>query len=965
MNHFKKTGERFSKDINATLVTYEHTKSGARLAAVLCDDPNKVFQIGFRTPSNNSTGVAHILEHSTLCGSRKYPVKEPFVELAKGSLNTFLNAMTYPDKTVYPIASTNDKDFRNLTDVYLDAVFYPNIYKNPFTFMQEGWHYELRDKSEPLTYNGVVYNEMKGVFSSPEAVLERETFKILFPDSFYGEESGGDPANIPDLSYEDFLNFHKTLYHPSNSYIYLYGNIDINEQLDYLDGWLNAFDQQTVHSEIGVQAPFKERVLSEAEYAVSPEEDLTGKDYLSLNYVLPPDPSAELNTAVQILGYLLLDSNASVLKKALLEKDLAKDISYSYATSMRQPVFTIDLKNAKAEDAALFLSTVEGVMKELIQNGISKEDLEAAINLNEFKTLEILGGETGTTPRGLLLGLNMMESWLYDGDPFERMNFTQQIQALEELKNNGGFEKLLSELFLNNPHQALITMKPNKELAAAKEVQLKKKLSDYKNTCSDAELEAIIENSVKLEAYQQKADTPEELSSIPRLSVSEITTTPENITWKETEINGIPLLYHHEDTKGIVYVNFFFDFGGLDDDEIKTLSLFNKIFARVSTHTLGYEEINRQTDLYTGGIHSSVDIDTNIKTGELITHFTVSGKARLKYLSKMVTLIKLVTTDALYNEKELIHSIVQETRMAKQNQILNSGHTVALQRLQAGYLENARLFEEAAGIEFYRYLCELDDNFDEMWPAFSEQLAVVAAKLYASPQLTISLTCPEEDKDKALSDIVPFIQALSKESLPAKPFKLSPIDTNEAFMTAGGVQYNAKGGSFDASEYSGSLLVLKTMLSMDYLWNKVRVQGGAYGAFFGATRTGNVFMTSYRDPNLKKTYQAYDTAPAYIENLELPQAEVDKYIVGTISAKDVPLSPHMRSIIADSMYFSSLTMEDIAAERRQILHTSLDDLRAAAPIVKEAFETKRICTIGTESAVKENEEAFEKISYIE
>lgn len=966
MKHgFKLIDKTFSKDLNSDLYEFEHVRSGARLAAIVNDDTNKVFQIAFRTPSENSTGVAHILEHSTLCGSRKYPVKEPFVELAKGSINTFLNAMTYPDKTVYPIATTNDKDFRNLEDVYLDAVFYPNVYKNPYTFMQEGWHYHLEDKDAPLYYNGVVYNEMKGVFSSPDAVLDRHTYAALFPDSIYGGESGGDPDCIPELTYEAFLDFHKRLYHPSNAYIYLYGNIDLDEQLAYLDGWLSAFERQAPGSDIALQPAPAGRVYGEYPYPVSEIKAGEDQDYLSLNYVMKPGATAEEVAALQVLGYVLLDANASVLKKALLEKNLAKEISYAFSTPLAQPVFTIELKETDKDKKDVFVQTVQDVLTDLAENGINPEDLQAAINLSEFKTLEVLNGETGTTPKGLLLGLGMLEGWLYGEKPFERLNFTEQFEALEAMRKNGGFEKLIREVFLDNPHQALIALYPDEHMGETREKAFAEKLKAYKESLSEAERDALIEQTQALIAYQNAEDTPENLKTIPRLQVSEIEKKAPIITYETLELDGVPVIYHDEDTNGIVYLKLFFDAHVLSAQDIPYLSVLNKLTGLISSRALSYETINRNTDLYTGGITSSINTDEKVDHSGIIAQFIVKTRARLDRINETCGLLKAVTTEAIYTEKELIHDIIREARISKRERIQRNGHTASAQRMQAYYSEQARLFEEVGGIEFYRFLCDLDDHFDERWPELSARLQKTAQTIFSKNALTLSVTCARDALPKVFEALRPVIADFGSAPVQSEAFAFAPLTKNEAFITPGNVMYNSVGGNFsDDYTYSGALQVLRTMLSMGYLWNKVRVRGGAYGAFFGVNSMGDLYMSSYRDPNLEGTYAAYDSVPDYVKALDLGQDEIDKYIIGTISAKDVPLSPTMRSSIGDGMYFRGTTNERRQKERDEILGTDLSALKDSAALIRDALDQDYFCTIGTETDIEKNRDKFEKVDYL-
>ncbi|MGI6109323.1 MAG: insulinase family protein [Eubacteriaceae bacterium] len=951
-NHgFREISREHSDILDAELIQLEHEKSGARLAAVLTDDSNKVFQIGFRTPSDNSTGVAHIMEHSVLCGSRKYPVREPFVELAKGSINTFLNAMTYPDKTVYPIASTNNTDFRNLEDVYLDAVFYPDITKNPYTLMQEGWHYHLEKPEDELTYNGVVYNEMKGVFSNPEEVLDRQVYNLLFPDTIYGEESGGDPDHIPELTYENFVKFHDTYYHPANSWIYLYGDIDLDEQLAYLDSWLSAFDRIEPDSEIAVQAPFEGLRRAQFPYPVT-EKSEDDEDYLSLNWVLPARPTLYENLMFQILSYALLNSNAAPLKKALLQSGIARDISYSLSTPMLQPVMTVELKNTRAGRADEFLQIVRNTLTELADHGFDPEDAEAAVNITEFKTLEVLGGETGTAPKGLLLGLEMMESWLYSDKAFDRLGYEGLFDKIRADVRSGALQQMIQKHLLDNPHQGLVALVPDADMAEAHEQQLAEKLAQYKATLDDTEISHLVDETNELLRRQSTPDSAEALATIPRLSVNEIDRKAVTPDWIEKKAEGITLLEHPEATKGLVYLEFFFDAEYVPSVNIPMLSLLNKVTGRIGTEALTYEELLRETDLYTGGISTSVETNEDVN-GEVVASFILHGKSTKDRVAEVLRLAGEMLLHPSFEESDQIKSIISETKLAKQQQIQSAGHAVAVQRLSAGYSESARLFEEIGGIAFFDWISKMDKEYEVEQEEIADGLMQTMLQVVNRNGLTISITAEPEDMETVEKQVLEFASMIPEAETRKRKHSFGPLPKNEAFMTAGSVQYNAQGGSFkDIAEYSGSMLVAKTILSMDYLWNRVRVKGGAYGAGFGMSRNGDLYMNSFRDPNLAATYEAFAGVPDYLEQLELPQAELDKYVIGTISPKETPLSPSMKATLANTMHFTGITAEDRQREREQILDVTGEDLNALGKTVRTVLEQDRICTIGSQTAVQ-------------
>lgn len=953
------------EEVNGVARFFEHDKTGARLIYISNDDDNKVFHIGFRTPSDNSTGVAHIMEHSVLCGSRKYPVKEPFVELAKGSMNTFLNAMTYPDKTVYPIASTNDKDFMNLMDVYLDAVFYPDIYNTPHIFHQEGWHYHLENKEDPITYNGVVYNEMKGVYSSPEEVLQRKIFQTLYPDSIYGEESGGYPENIPDLTFEDFAAFHKKLYHPSNSYIYLYGDGDMDAHLKYLDeAYLSQFDRADIDSEIPIQVPFEEMAVASDSYPIPSDEDQKNKDYLSLSYVLENEPTFEDILAFDVLGHILLGANSAPLKKVLLDLNICKEVDYAYSSSMKQPYFSIVLKHTDEKYKELFIETVEKTLEDLVKNGLDKRSVEAGININEFMLIE---GEYGSYPKGLMYGLEMFDTWLYGGDPLSHLKYRDAISKLRMSSENRGFEALIARYLLGNPHQAFVSIHPDSSLAEKKEKALSDKLEAYKKSLSPEELDDLVVDTQALLERQNTEDSPEALESIPKLSLDEINKKARKVVLYEEEFKGHKLLYHPGYTGGIAYVKFYFDTHTVPQEDLKYLSLVNKIIGRVSTEDYDYERLNQEIEISTGGISSSVETYDNIKeSGRYESKFAIKGKAVVANVKRLLELIESTILRSRFDERHLIEDIVGEIRMNKENQFLMGGHTVSVQRLQSYYSQSARMFEELGGVEFYQFLADLDDHFDERWEELSAKLKEVANTIFNKKGMIISITGDKDLKEPVLEAVGSFLENLPDRDLETYRYHFDLEVKDEGFMTAAKIQYVSKGFNIRdlGYTYNGSMLVLKSILAMDYLWNRIRVQGGAYGAHFGINRAGELYFASFRDPNLSKTLDAYNEAFEYVENLDVSRREMEKYIIGTISSKDVPLSTALKADSADTMYFNKTTQEDLQKERDEILGTTNESLRGTAAMIREAMDKNVLCVIGSEEAVRAAEDEFKEIKYI-
>ncbi|UYO61680.1 insulinase family protein [Acetobacterium wieringae] len=957
--------EEFVDEIDGFARTFVHQKTGAQLVYISADDDNKVFSISFRTPSTNSTGVPHILEHSVLCGSKKYPVKEPFVELAKGSLNTFLNAMTYPDKTMYPIASTNAKDFMNLMDVYLDAVFYPNIYQNPYTFLQEGWHYHIENADDPIIYNGVVYNEMKGAFSNPEELLQNKIFESLYPQSCYRFESGGDPDVIPELTYADFLGFHKKYYHPSNSYIYLYGDGDVRAHLKYLnDEYLSAFDKQPVDSEIAAQPMLTQRTEMRASYGVSKEETLENKDYLALSVVLGDKLSYEEALAFDILAHILLNNNSSPLKEALLDLKIAEDVSYHYSSSLRQPYFSIVLKNTEEKNKDLFVNTVESVLNKLATDGLDPRSVEAGINIHEFSHIE---GEYGSYPKGLIYGIEMMDDWLYGDDPIAYLKYKAAFKKFKDSWKDGYFEKLLKRMLIDNSHQTLVTIVPDNTLQEKADQALAEKLASFKTGLTPEELQALIDETQTLIEKQNEEDKPEDLEKIPKLSLADINRTGRSYPLEVQEALDTSLLFHPGFTGGISYLKLYFDYSDLPQEDLKYLSLMCKLLGSLSTESMDFRRLSQEIEIHTGGLSFGIESYDDVHHfGDFTSHCYVKGKAVMENIPTLVKIMTDVITKTLFTEKNLIHDMIREIKTHKETQFLTAGHVVGVQRLQSYYSQSARLFEEFGGIEFYRFIADLEANFDEQFEVLTEKLTSIASLVFTNRKPIISITGTEEIRDRTVTALSPYIMGLAPNKAAKNAFAFETEIANEGFLTAAKIQYVSQGYNIRALgyEYAGSQLVLKGLLSMDYLWNRVRVQGGAYGAFMSIGRGGDLYFGSYRDPKLKKTFEAYQGVVDYINNLELSQRELEKYIIGTISSKDVPLSASVKGEIADNFYFSGVTAADLQKERDEILETTVAQLKSHGDMIAAVLAKNAICVLGSEEAINEEKELFKVTRYI-
>lgn len=959
---FRLLEQKDIKEINSKASIFEHEKSGARLFHLQNDDDNKVFAITFRTPPEDSTGVPHILEHSVLCGSRKFPSKEPFVELIKGSLNTFLNAFTFPDKTMYPVASRNSKDFRNLMDVYLDAVLYPNIYKTPEIMMQEGWHYELESKEDDLTYKGVVYNEMKGAFSSPESILMRKVQESLFPDTPYGVESGGDPDNIPDLTQEQFTAFHKKYYHPSNSYIYLYGDMNVEEQLQFInDEYLKDFDRIEVTSQIKEQVSFKEERRLELDYPISENEKEEDKTFLSLSFVVGKATDKILTANFEILEHMLLETPAAPLKKALIEANLGKDVFGSFDTSILQPTLSIVVKNSNLEKIGDFKKVIFDTLRNLVEKGIDKKLIESSINIKEFQMRE---AEFDGYPRGLVYGIKCMDSWLYDDNPILHLEYEEAFRKAKTGLIEHYFEELIEKYILNNPHSSLVIVKPKKGLSEQKAEELNKKLSDIKSKLSEEEINTIIKNTKQLKIRQETPDSKEVLEKLPLLSLEDIERKAEKLPTVEKENNGIKTLLHPVFTSGIGYVNLYFDSRVVPQDKLPYISLLASVLGKISTESLGYEELSNEINIHTGGIRFSGDAYAECGNSKVYhPKFVVRGKSLIEKLPRLMELTAEILSSSKFDDKKRLKELVQEMKSRMEMRMLQRGHTVAAKRACSYFSPIAKYEETLMGLSFYRFISDLENNFESKVGELVESLKQLSKLIFNKNNLLISFTSDEKDYAEFEKSSGKLLKSLGNEAPDYKEYNFEFKASNEGLMTSSKVQYVAKAYNFRelGYKYTGSLQVLKTIVGLDYLWNKVRVQGGAYGAFSSFSWGGNTVFMSYRDPNLTETLKAYDGSYDYVKSFEADEREMTKYIIGTISELDSPLTPAMKGLVADEYYIRHITDEAVQKERDEIIQTNNETIRGLADLIGDVTKQNYFCVLGSEEKIKANKDVFGSI----
>lgn len=958
--------ERDLTDIHSDGYIIRHIKSGAKITVISNDDENKVFYIGFRTPPEDSTGVPHIIEHTVLCGSEKYPVKDPFVELVKGSLNTFLNAITYPEKTVYPVASCNERDFQNLMDVYMDAVFHPNIYKYREIFEQEGWHYELDGKDSPITINGVVYNEMKGAFSSPDDVLQTEILSTLFPDTSYRNDSGGHPEHIPELTYEKYLDFHRKYYHPGNSYIYLYGNMDVAEKLRWIDeAYLSAYDRMEVDSAVRVQKPFEKPVEVTKKYPVASTEPEEDSAYLSYTMVVGNVMDRKLYQAFDILDYALLSAPGAPLKQALLDAGIGMDITGGYDNSVYQPMFSVIAKNTNASEKDRFLSIIRSVLEDQAAHGINKKSLLAGINSAEFRFRE---ADFGQFPKGLLYGLQCLDSWLYDDmQPFLHLEALSTYRFLKEQVETDYFEKLVEEYLLDNPHAAVVTLLPERGLNAKQEEMQRERLAAYKASLSDGELEQLIAATKHLKEYQEEPSPREDLEKIPMLKREDLKKEAAPL-YNRIARDGETVLVHHDlYSDGIDYLTLLFDIRDILPEELPYVGILKSVLGLVDTESFSYSELANEINIHTGGIGSSIGIYPVVgQDGENAKELELKYEVRTKVLSdKLPDAIRLIReillTSKLSDEKRL-YEILAQLRSRLQVALSASGHSVASTRAMS-YFSRAAWYQDAtSGIACFHVIADYEAHFAEKKEELIERLSGLARRIFTADRLMVGITCEQKDFEQVKTAVGELKRQLyvsaEKGERRLPPFE--PCRKNEGFFDASQVQYVARAGNFAAHgfAYHGALRILKVILGYGYLWIHVRVKGGAYGCMNGYMRNGDTYFVSYRDPNLSETNDIYGGIPDYIANFTANERDMTKYIIGTVSDMDTPLNPSAKGARSMTAYLQGISQEELQRERDQVLLAGEADIRALSGMIEAVLSDGAFCAIGNEEKLKDEERMF-------
>lgn len=959
---FKVLEAKYVEEVHSHAYIMEHVQSGARLFYLANDDDNKVFSISFRTPPADDTGVAHILEHSSLCGSRKYHLKEPFVDLVKGSLNTFLNAMTYPDKTVYPVASRNDKDFHNLMDVYLDAVFYPLLYENKYTMCQEGWHYNIESLDGELSYNGVVYNEMKGVYSSPDAYLENEAMKALFPDNCYRFESGGYPDAIPQLTQEKFEQFHKTYYSPENSYIYLYGDMDIDATLAYLnDDYLCHFTKTgKVNSAINEQASLERTAEIEDTYPVDAGEYCTAKTYHELSIVTGKATDLQTTMALRLLEGVLLESEAAPLRRALLNAGVGQNISGSFTNSLLQPVFAIRVSGSEKDLRDKFISTIYKTLQDLTINGVDKKLLEAALNNAEFKMRE---ADFGAYPKGLITGLGVMDSWIYGANPIDCVSYNKYLANLRAGLKTNYYESLIENYLLDNTHKVIVTLVPQPGKEEAQQAAAAQKMQELKDSMTKEELERYIYECAELHRLQATPDSEEARASIPILKRSDIRQKVEVIAKEEEKIGESTLLYIPTNANKIAYINYYSDITDIPAEQLPLCYLLTDIMGKFNTERYTYEELATNSIMYTGGIAFNVRAISAAEDADSYhIYFSTKAKCLQDKLPQTLDILQAVTLESKLDDLNRFQELVAEVKTDWDNNFFNRGQTVAITRLYS-YCAAAPRVNEQDEFSYYQFLKNLVDNFAVQAPQVLSALQKLLQRFYQKSKFMLTYSCDAEDRADVRAQALAFIDKLPEARVTEIPDVPLVTSINEGITTAGKVQYVAAGGSFKkyGHKYVGAMAVLETILRYEYLWTKIRIQGGAYGATARFELNGLGVFASYRDPQLEKSLQAYKELASWLKTVEFPERELNKYVIGTISGMDVPLTNTMRLDKAAVQYLKQLPDALRQRIRSEVLNVTNEDLQKLGQVVEDMLSDGLICVVGGKQPIEANEALFNKI----
>ncbi len=955
--------KRFVKEVNAECYLLEHEKSGARILKILSDDQNKTFSISFNTIPGSDGGTPHILEHSVLNGSKNFPVKSPFDVLMKGSLNTFINAYTSNDWTAYPVASMNEKDYFNLMHVYLDAVFNPLIYTEPRIFMQEGWHYELNSKDAPLEYKGVVYNEMKGAYSDPERILYDLVLKNLFPETSYRFSSGGIPSEITNLTYNDFLDFHRKYYHPSNSYIFLYGDADTGKELEFIDReYLSKYDRIEIGDLLKDNPPFSAAKEDKSYYPVIEGTPVKDQTYLSLNWVIGAGSDDLTGMTLDILADVLVNQESAPLRIALREAGIGKEVS-AYRDKLFQNVLSLNVKNANPEDREKFAAVITETLTRICSEKIDRESLKGTVNRIEFSLRE--GNDA---QKGLLYNLRCLNSWMYTGSPFSALEYETYLSNIKESMDGTYFEDFIGKNLLNNQFRALVILEPKPGLENENMKQITADLEEYKKSLSPEKIDSLTDVTAKLIAFQQSEDTPEALATIPMLKLSDINP---DATWfdcTEGGIEGIKHLTHSEFTNNIVYTTQWFDMRVLPRDMIQYASVVSYLLGKMGTEKYDYMELDKALNINTGGFTSGIGVRLyENKDDKVAPVLTIKMKTTADKIDTSMMLVGEIVRNTDFSDTERLKDLLTRSQANLEISLTQDGLNTARRRFESYLSKRGMILEMTGNIEYYRFLTDLLKQFNENPEPVTAKLKQVSQILFSTGNMTAGVTCDESDFTKYSSSFGSFVASLPSSVPQFVEWDLNPVAKNEGIMTSSKVQYVLKGSDFNklGLEWNGKWNVLSQILSTEWLQTQVRVVGGAYGGWTSIYDYGTVCFTSYRDPNLTETLNNYDRSVDFLAGFQADSSAMTRFIIGTIAGLDNLTTPSQRGDIAFSNYFRNITAGDLQKERDEVLATSVADIREMKKFINDILDQNIICVFGNNDIINASKERFGNLITLE
>jgi presequence protease len=951
--------KKFVKEINADCYLFEHIKSGARVLKIAADDPNNTFSIAFKTIPESDAGTPHIMEHSLLNGSKNFPVKSPFDVLSKGSLNTFLNAFTSSDFTAFPVASVNTKDYFNLMHVYLDAVFNPLIYSDPRIFMQEGWHYELSSKDSPVEYKGVVYNEMKGSFSNPERELWYQIQKNLFPDNGYRYSSGGYPSAIPTLTYADFISFHKRHYNASNSYIFLYGNADMGQELAFIDKeYLSKFDRTDLGADVKPNPPFTAVKEVNAKYAVTDGAPVDHQTYLAMNWVIGKGSDQATVMALDVLADVLVNQESAPVRKALNKAGIGKDISAS-AQNMQQNMFSIMVQNANATDKDTFRNIIIETLKKVVKEKIDREALQGSINRMEFRLRE---GDDAQ--KGIAYLSRCMTDWLFSNDPFPALEYETQLTTLKTSLTSDYLENIIQKDIIDNPYGLVVTLEPQPGLEKENSKKITAELAAYKKQLSPKDLDSIVKTTQDLVAYQNKEDKPEALATIPVLKISDIN---RDATWYDVaseKVDGVAQLYHNEFTNHIVYMNYWFDLRVLPQEMIPYAAVLTELLGKMDAGNYPYEKLDKALNINTGGFHTSLaiflpDYDDN----KLLPEFRIQMKTTTEKLDTSMRLLAEILTKTRLDNKDRLGELLHRHLSQVESNVTQNGYGIAVNRLESYYSQRGVFNDMIRGASYYWFLTDLVKRYDADPAGIIVQLNQIKDALFSKNNLLAGTTSSEEDYKIYEKNLPLLASALAEKPVTYNTWLLKPEVKNEGIETASKVQYVLQGYDFRklGLPWDGKWNVLSQVMSTDWLQTRIRVIGGAYGGFSGISKSGTFYLASYRDPNLKETLDNYQGTIDYLSKFKADSMTMTRYIIGTIANLDYLMTPSEKGDLAFRRYMEKTTKEAVQMDRDAVLATTPEDISRMSSVVAKVLGEKVYCVYGNEDKLRANKSLFKNL----